>query len=192
MPRRNYSRLKIGREVKSLKDWCAIKGVDPRRARQRMTDLGWSPAEAVELKPRVIDREALHAAAFPDEPISLTYERKTKTLREWHKETGIPERTLYDRYRKGWDSADILDPERHNSRNKRRERVMREREIVALRAMIDRVREDLDRAREDSDKRRVKILEKSEKRLVAELEKRNGAPLDEKDDKDIDDSQKAV
>lgn len=172
MPRRNYSRLKIGREVKSLQEWCAIKDVNPRRARQRMTDLGWSPAEAVELKPRVIDREALHAAAFPDEPISLTYERKTKTLREWHKETGIPERTLYDRYRKGWDAADILDPERHNSRTKRRERIRREREAAALQAQIERVREDLEKARVEGVKRRIKVVEKREKRLEAELQQR--------------------
>ena len=128
MPRRNYNKIKIGREVKSLKQWCEITGVDLRRARQRITDLGWTPAEAVEKKPRVRNWEALVAAALPDEAVTLTYKRRTLTFRQWHEETKIPLRTLYHRYRRGWEPADILDPERHNSRAKRMERVRKERQ----------------------------------------------------------------
>ncbi len=127
MPRRNYSKIEINGQVKSLKQWCEQTGVEPRRARQRITDLGWPEAEAVGVRPRSVHREPVIANAFPDEASTLSYKGRTLTFLEWHQKTGIPLRTLYDRYHRGWEIPDILDPDRHNSRAKRLERTRKAR-----------------------------------------------------------------
>lgn len=41
--------------------------------------------------------------------IKLTYLRKTKSLRDWAEEYGIPYGTIYDRVRRGWKPSEILE-----------------------------------------------------------------------------------
>ena len=41
--------------------------------------------------------------------LMLTYKRKTKPLRDWCEERGIPFGTAYDRYIAGWSPAEMLE-----------------------------------------------------------------------------------
>lgn len=114
---RSFKSIEINGEVKSLKQWCEIKGVSVRLARARMTDLGWPPAQAVELEPREPDKDDPNWKS--QAPVYLTYKRKTKSMPEWHQITKIPLRTLYDRHSRGWSAADILNPERASTRRRK-------------------------------------------------------------------------
>jgi hypothetical protein len=104
----DWDAIEINGEKKSLTEWCRQTGVDRRIARQRMHDLRWPPAQAVGLEDRVRQTWATDSRFQGKRDVTLTYRGRERTLKEWHEITGVPYRTIVDRYNKGKSPEEIL------------------------------------------------------------------------------------
>ena len=92
-----WKQVTVRGQTHSVYYWCDITGVNPDTARRRITQLGWPPAQAVEMEPRVIVNDKRLIPPKDRPIIRLAYKGRTQDLTQWSIELGIPYRTLYDR-----------------------------------------------------------------------------------------------
>jgi hypothetical protein len=88
----------LGNETKNLTEWSEITGLGKDVIYHRL-ELGWSVEDSLTLPKLLIKAK---------ERIMLTYNGMSFGFKGWSKITGIPRRSLYDRYRRGWDVERIL------------------------------------------------------------------------------------
>ena len=81
-----------------MSEWGRITGINVSTISARIRD-GWSVEDAL-------------TKSSNDREIKITYNNKTKTLKEWAEYLGVPKLRLNNRRNKGWTDEEIIEGKR--------------------------------------------------------------------------------
>jgi hypothetical protein len=88
--------------------WAEEVGIDDERIRRRIERQGWSPEQALSVKPVIGRNQTFRGIKGRRDNVMLTYNGKTQCLADWSREVGIDRRLIRYRIKNGWTDEQAL------------------------------------------------------------------------------------